>query len=162
MPIGPSKTRFRASLLDRLLDAAPRQRREVHPLRTQDSKTLRAAVARDLGWLLNTRTPLDGAEFDRRELTVIDFGIPDFGGLSPENPADRRSMARRIARALAAFEPRLASVRVTVAPRMSGERGLEAFIEAELAVETLREPVAFRTVFQQKNGMVEIHDDLDG
>ena len=162
MPKSPPIRQFRATLVDRLVDTAPRRRREVRPLRTQDSKTLRATVARDLGWLFNTRTPLTGPEFDRRELTVIDYGIPDFGGISPESPSERKQMARRIGRAIAAFEPRLQSVQVTIAPVMVGERSLATMIEAELVVETLREPVAFRTIFQQSTGTVTIDDDLDG
>lgn len=156
------KPQLRASLIDRLVDETPRRRREARPLRTQRIEELRAAVRRDLSWLMNTRTPLPGPEYDRRELTVIDYGIPDFGGVSPESPSDRRRMAGRIARAIAAFEPRLQAVRVTIAPRMRGERALSARIEAMLVVETVREPVAFETVFQQTTGTVAIDDGPDG
>jgi type VI secretion system protein ImpF len=149
---------IRASLIDRLVDVAPRSSREQRPLRAHDRAAMRASVRRDLGWLLNTRTPLPGEAFDRRELTVIDYGIPDFGSYSPESISDMKLMARRIGRAIAAFEPRLQNVSIGFRKEMDNERSLGAMIEADLVIDEVREPVSFLTVFQQETGQVNVYD----
>ena len=154
------KDRFqvRASLVDRLVDSDPRSTREIRPLRAFDREAFRASVRRDLGWLLNTRTPLPAGEFDRRELTVIDYGIPDFGSYSPESISDMKLMAKRITRAVTFFEPRLQQVRIEFREKMDDERSIGAVIEAELVTDEVREPVSFLTVFQQKTGQVKVYD----
>lgn len=148
----------RASLLDRLVDEAPRTQREARPLRTQSRRQLMASVMRDLSWLLNSRTSHPPEEFDRRELTVIDYGIPDFGSYSPANPDDQRLLASRLARAIAFFEPRLKNVSVRVAPAMPNERSLQVAVDAELVVDEVREPVSFLTLLQKKAGTWEVHE----
>ena len=150
--------RARASLIDRLVDHSPRVSREIRPLRTLDRDALRAAVRRDLGWLLNTRTPLSTEEFDNRELTVTEYGIPDFGGFSPENERHLKRMAGRLARAITAYEPRLQDVEVALSLEMDTERRLEMIISAVMAVDEFREPVSFLTIYQKDSGQMEIHD----
>lgn len=156
--MGKKTPRVRASLIDRLIDHSPRVSREIRPLRTLDRNALRAAVRRDLGWLLNTRTPLPTDEFDQRELTVTEYGIPDFGGFSPENERHLKRMARRVAQAITAYEPRLRDVEVELVLEMDTERRLNMIISAVLAVDEFREPVSFLTIYQKDTGEMEIHD----
>lgn len=146
----------RASLIDRLVDYEPAINKEVRPLRTLSKEALKASVRRDLGWLLNTRTSISAREYDERELTVIEYGIPDFGSYSPANEEDQFFLAKRIGRAIAAFEPRLQNVKVTVKPAMENERTLRIIIDAVLVSDVLREPVSFRTVLQDGNGLSEV------
>ncbi|GBC62141.1 type VI secretion system baseplate subunit TssE [Desulfonema ishimotonii] len=148
MPI-PAPFKARATLLERLTDYEPRQKAEPHPLRVLSREGLKESVRRNLDWILNARTPLTGDEFDHDELTVIHYGIPDFGGYSPENPEDRKRLARRIRRAVRFFEPRLRDVRVTVGPQMENERTLRVIIIHAVMVEAdIREPVIFKTILQ--------------
>lgn len=148
----------RASLIDRLVDETPRSNREARPLRTLSRAKLRESVLRDLSWLLNTRTPLPGKEYDRRDLTVIDYGIPDFGYYSPANVDDQALLERRIRRAIECFEPRLTQVRVEVSPVMKNEKTLTVVIQAHLRVDTVMEPVSFLTIFHSKYGAWEVHE----
>jgi len=152
-----TKFKARASLLDRLIDDDPAAIREARPLRTQNRDALMASLRRDLGWLLNTRVSLPAARFDKKKLTALDYGIPDFGGYSPANKRHLRILARRIRKAIAAFEPRLKSVRVRVRPKMPDEHSLELIIMAILAVDEFREPVSFVTLFQLETEQVTIH-----
>ncbi len=153
-----SKNTFmaRASLIDRLVDRDLKTNKEARPLRTISKKELKESVRRELGWLLNTRTPIPAHEYDKRDLTVIDYGIPDFGSYSPANEEDQLFLAKRITRAISAFEPRLQDVKVTVAPEMENERTLRLSIEAVLVSDVLREPVSFLTVLQDRTGLLEI------
>ena len=159
MAIPPVSFKTRASLLDRLIDMAPREKRELRPLRTMERPDIRAAVARDLRWLLNTRTPLSAGEFDARELTVIDYGVPDFGMGTPASFRDQKQRASRTEKAIRAFEPRLQDVRVSIAPKMDSERSLQMTIEAVMVADDVREPVSFMTIYDSETGTLEINAD---
>ncbi len=146
----------RASLIDRLVDNDPKANKEARPLRTLSKEELKESVRRELGWLLNTRTSIPAEEYDDKDLTVIDYGMPDFGSYSPANLKDQLFLAKRIARAISAFESRLQDVKVTVEPVMVNERTLRVIIDANLVSDMLREPVSFLTVLQGGAGLLEI------
>jgi type VI secretion system protein ImpF len=150
----------RASLIDRLVDRNPRSQWEAPPLRTLDREELKESLRRDVEWLLNTHTSLPGYLIDDKELTVIDYGIPDFGLYSPANSNHQRLLAHRIRRSIEAFEPRLRNVQVTVEPEMPDEKALRIHINALLVVEPFREPVSFQTVLQGQTGKLEIHETI--
>jgi len=137
----------RALLFDRLVDTEPESQKEVKPLRTLDKNGLKASIRRELGRLLNTRCPMPLTPTDER--TVINYGIPDFSWLSLYNGDHRARLASWIRDAIVAYEPRLADVQVTVDPPMKSERSLTAKIEANLRIETIREPVAFTVVVKR-------------
>ncbi len=157
MAIPPATFKTRASLLDRLIDAAPHEQRELRPLRTMDRPDIRAAVSQNLSWLLNTRTPLTAEEFERRELTVIDFGVPDFGKGTPESFKDQTLRAALTEKAIRAFEPRLQDVKVSIEADMDNERALRMIIEAVMVADDVREPVSFSTIYDSKTGTLEIN-----
>jgi type VI secretion system protein ImpF len=142
----------RASLIDRLTDTSPSVSWEERPLRTLSGKSLRDSVARDLIWLLNTRTALSASVYHQKPLTVTDYGIPDFGRSSPANPDDREVLARTITKAISAFEPRLRNPRVFVKPEMRDEKTLSVTIEGVMTVGSVRMPVSFQTIFQKNAG----------
>lgn len=148
----------RASLIDRLVDFHPQLYREARPLRTLTRKKLKESIRRDLVWLFNTRTSIPAHLFDNRDLTVIDYGIPDFGSYSPANSDDRDLLAKRLTRAISFFEPRLKNVRIDVEPAMPNEKMLRVIIDAVMVVESVREPVSFLTVLQAKIGTWEVHE----
>ena len=157
MAIPPASFKSRASLLDRLIDAAPLQRREPRPLRTMDRPDIRAAIARDLGWLLNTRTPLTAEEFEARELTVIDYGVPDFGKGSPASVRDQKLRANLTEKAIRVFEPRLRDVKVSITTDMDSERSLRMTIEAVMVGDDLAEPVSFETIYDAETDRTKIN-----
>lgn len=148
----------RVPFIDRLVDINPGEIQESRPFRSMDRHKLKQAVHRDLTWLLNTRTPLPASIFDEKELTVIDYGIPDFGSYSPANAEHLALLAKRITRAISAFEPRLQNVHVIVEPEMADEKTLNLIIDAMLIADSVREPVSFMTVLQSKKGTMELRD----
>ncbi|MFH0844414.1 MAG: type VI secretion system baseplate subunit TssE [Pseudomonadota bacterium] len=148
----------RASLLDRLVDLDPGSEGELRPLRTLTGEELKKSVRRDLQWLLNTRTSAPGNLIDEHELTVIEYGMPDFGAYSPENPDHCLLLTKRITRSISAFEPRLKNVKVLVEPEMLDEKTLKVRVDAEMIMETVTEPVSFETVFQHQTGTWELHE----
>lgn len=95
------------TLLDRL--AAPAGEAASTAARPLNAAQLRAAVLRDLSWLLNTASrgaelPLDGYEHVRR--SVLNFGIVPISGkrLSDVECADLEASVRE---AIVRFEPRV-------------------------------------------------------
>ncbi len=152
------KVELRASLIDRLIDEDPSVCREIRPLRTLSPKKQKASIARDLMWLLNTRTPIPASLYRQKELTVIDYGIPDFGKSSPANPDDRDILAQSMSKAISVYEPRLRNVRVFVKPETRDEKTLVVVIEAIMAVDEVREPISFQTIYQKDSGAWDIYD----
>jgi len=150
--------RARASLIDRLTDLQPAAQRETRPLRTLSRQKLKESIRQNLHWLLNTRTSIPAAEYDRRELTVIDFGMPDFGPYFTAAEEDRQLLVRRLLRAIAFFEPRLQDVEISVQPSRLNERALLLVIDAAMRGDTVKAPVSFLTVLQGKSASVEINE----
>ncbi len=153
----------RALLFERLVDNKPHRKEESPPFRVLSRQELWESVSRELGRLLNTRCPVPLHLLGEEERTVINYGIPDFTSLSPQNPDDRRLMASIIEQTIMAYEPRLRNVRVGVftepseedeharrksIPRGDGqraitrhfegdERALYISVEAELVTDTV-------------------------
>ncbi len=97
----------RAPLLDRLTDRQPRRKVEPVPRRDMEPEEYRLAVFRDILWLLESRTAYPERFVPGGELTVLDYGLPDVGGLFADSPGDLREFVRTVRMALQAFEPRL-------------------------------------------------------
>lgn len=152
-------TDVRAPLLDRLVDEDPRRASETVPKRALTRRQYRDSVRRDLVWLLNTRTTTPSRFAGGEDLTVLDYGIPDFGDLFTANRRDWSRLARSIERALRAFEPRLADPVVDVEEQAGDIRRLAVVISATLIAEKDREPFAFPLVYDLEReaftGMVD-------
>ncbi len=171
--MGERKTEVRRPLFDRLVDRQPELRREARPMRTLDRRgvrvsgpvservsepgSLRESVRRELQRLFNTRCPVPAHRLAGRPRTVLDYGIPDLTGFSPRSHEDRERLAEAMRRAVEAYEPRLAEVRVTLEPDPRDELSLAGRVQAVLVVDSVPEPVSFLTVLQLKEGEVEVH-----
>jgi len=120
----------RPLLFERLAGAGPGSDsgRPSSPAETRAQ--VEASVAREVGALLNTRIDL----VDPAERTVLDYGIPDYSGMSSASGTDRQTIARFAERAIRAFEPRLANPKVTVVEENVGSRTLEFRIVGVLSV----------------------------
>jgi type VI secretion system protein ImpF len=130
-----SRDRLQPSLLDRLFDAAPRERTETADARVLNRQQLRAAVLRDLAWLFNsTRPEPDAGSIREGELalwggapearrSVLNFGMPAFAGTTLSS-LDTRTMERSIVEAIRVFEPRIEprSLKVEIVVHAGGEQ----------------------------------------
>jgi type VI secretion system lysozyme-like protein len=141
----------RTPLFERLVDYQTHEPAQPN-LRVQNRQQLRESVRRELYRLLNTRCP----SREDRNGTVIDYGIPDFSWMSASSGDDRRQLAEIIARKVAAFEPRLAQVRVMLDQRQTDPRAVEGTISAVLIVESIPEPVSFPLLIHNKAGVAEL------
>jgi type VI secretion system protein ImpF len=138
---------FEPSLFDKLFDDQP-----VGAARRRLSlEQLKDAVARDLEALLNTRVLLDedcDKSFPLAMRSVAGFGLADFAGLSLANVYDRQRICAAIEGSVAAHEPRLRDVTVTLELHRNSINALFFSINAVLFVRPIEEPVAFDALLQ--------------
>ena len=123
----------------------------------------RAAVRRDLEWLLNSRRtpqpPPEGCEELRR--SVFWYGLPDITSISRDSPEQRAKLLRQIEEAIGLFEPRLSEVRVRMLEGGGDDlRQIRFLVEALLRMDPSPERVVFDTVLKTGSGEFEVRDDV--
>ncbi len=152
------EVRITPSILDRLVDEEPELTREPPISRLKSLRQLRAAVRRDLEWLLNTRRLVDEIPEDLKEVrnSIIEFGLPDFTATNISSLADQNKIRRMVEIAIEKFEPLLKDVVVVVEPGREFERSLHFRISANLQVEPAPEPVTFDTMLWPWSSEFEI------
>jgi len=154
-----SERAAKLSVLDRLIDQEPKRTSEAPPSAAQSLRALKASMRRDIEWLLNTRRsaedPPAGAAELQRSLHV--FGLPDIYSVGSNTPQDYNRLARSMESALAVFEPRLRTIRVTLSSGSNAaSRVLRFQIEGVLRVEPVPEHVTFDTVLELTSGEYEV------
>ena len=142
----------KALLFERLVDENPNTPGEAQPFRIYGVAALRESVQRELARLLNTRSPVLGGMADERDRTVIDYGIPDFSHVGPASTTDLQHLAQVLERTIAAYEPRLQQVRITLEPATNSQSVVRGVIAGNLIVGTVNEPIAFPLVLSLKTG----------
>lgn len=149
------------SVLDRLVDDEPANRKEAETARAQSLREMKDSVRRDLEWLLNTRQtpemPLESASELQR--SVYCYGLPDITGMALNTVDARNELARRLELAIGAFEPRLINVSVSMQPATAGARSLRFQIEALLRTEPAPSRVFFDTTLELIRGEYEVSGD---
>ena len=157
----PTDRSIRPSLLDRLIDEEPGNRNEAPDRRAQSLKELKDSVRRDLEWLLNSRRSPAEPALSAKELwrSVYCYGLPDTTGLAMTSAEDRTRMARMVASAVAAFEPRLTNVTVSMDPPTASSRVLHFQIEGLLKMEPSPARVFFDTKLELSSGEYEVTGD---
>lgn len=130
--------RLQPSLLDRLTDDDPSNPREPSEKRSLSASQLRAAVTRDLTWLLSTgdlEQLEDLTDYPEVRTSTLNYGMAVMtgrivAGLSPTE------IERRLRQRIIEFEPRLLpeslQVRVKIDPERMSRNALYFDIEAEL------------------------------
>ncbi len=133
--------RGRALLFERIVDDDPERTAEPSPFRALDARALRESVAREVSWLLNTRAPRSAGTAPFR--STIDYGGPDIARSGERDREGLLRIAQEIAAAVAAFEPRLRSVAVTVDWRTLKNRRVTMEVAALMTVDGVPAPVSF-------------------
>ena len=151
---------LRPTVIDRLLQPTGGARSAYPAIGLRE---LKAAVARDLEWLLNTKSALTGAaeleDLEEAKESILTYGIPDFSNASWRSEGDARRICRDITAAVKTFEPRLlpSSVRVVILPSTSSvDMRLTFRIEGTLHVEPISEPVFFDSNVQTDTGAIQV------
>ncbi|TVQ62665.1 MAG: type VI secretion system baseplate subunit TssE [Phycisphaerales bacterium] len=150
------------ALLDRLIDDTPGSGTDRRERRTLSAAQYRAAVLRDLEWLLNTAAPPESAidpGLRHAAASVVNFGMPDFSGLSASSVRPR-DLERAIARAIERFEPRVLSETLSVKAVLEGDDAeqnrIYFEIQGELWANPAPESLRLRTSVDLESGRIEV------
>jgi type VI secretion system protein ImpF len=160
MALNPQQRPVQQSILDRLLDAEPYSNAEAPQTRSQSIRQLKAALRRDLEWLLNTRQCIETVDgFPELRTSVFTYGLPDITSIRLESGQDEQRLLRAMETAIQLFEPRLANVRViAVEPLTKRARELRFHIEGLLLLDPAPELIAFDTTLDVSRGDYEVKE----
>jgi type VI secretion system protein ImpF len=149
------------SVIDRLIDREPHNRNEAQSARAQSIKELKDSIRRDLEWLLNTRRTPAEPPATARELwrSVYCYGLPDITGMAVQSSDDQTRLARTVESTIAAFEPRLLNVTVSLLPSNPGSRRLRFKIEALLRTDPAPARISFDTTLELTSGEYDVEDE---
>ncbi len=156
--------KLQPSLLDRLTDLAPGDKREALDQQGLTMLQLRRAVLRDLGWLLNATNLGTVEDLSSAPLTAastLNYGIPGFAGLITAK-GKSGPLEAAIAAAIRAFEPRIRSetLRVRARPQTS-DQALPALvfeITGELWAQPIPQQLFLETSIELETRMAVVSD----
>lgn len=156
-------------LIDRLVDRdndrdrdrsiVPSAASDPYRTRAASVRGLKAALRRDLEWLLNTRRNPNAAPESLAELSqsLYNYGLPDFSSFSVNSPRDRQFLLLEIERTVALFEPRLRNIRVgMIEGTGTSSRTVRFQIEGSLQMDPSPEHVSFDGEIQLASGEYQI------
>lgn len=149
-------------LLDRLVDLDPKNREEAQITRAQSVRLLKAALRRDLEWLLNTRAipELAPEGFPELRRSLYSYGLFDITSISRDSQEEHQRLARLVEDAITLFEPRLANVHVALVPSAEEDlRRIRFLIQGMLRMDPIPEQISFDTVLEVGSSQYEIKGD---
>jgi type VI secretion system protein ImpF len=159
MPRLDTELNVTPSILDRLIDNEPLLAADPPETRLQSVRKLKAALRRDLEWLLNTRRIPDEIPESLQEVyrSVYNYGLPDFSHVSLSSPRDRNRLLRGLESAIGIFEPRLVDVKVMLVDQGSATSRMMRFqIDGLLKMDPAPEQVSFDTVLELSTGDYQV------
>jgi type VI secretion system protein ImpF len=149
-------------MLDRLVDEDPGAKEEAWRRRTVSADEYRAAVLRDLRWLLNSPAHLpkeDILQVPQVARSVLNFGTRDLAGVTSDN-IDGYDLEQQFRQAIINFEPRIIpdSLQVRMIQSSQSEFAHIGFeIKGELWALPNPERIFFRTDIDLETGVCEIN-----
>ncbi|MEQ8442961.1 MAG: type VI secretion system baseplate subunit TssE [Alphaproteobacteria bacterium] len=132
-----------APLFDRLCDDNPGVSNEPVPRRYLDLDGMAESIQREIQTLLNTRCTWGEDAIRDLERGVLDYGLVDLSHLYTENPRDKQRVARAVAQTIAAYEPRLTKVNVTVEAVRKETGRLDLIVSGGMRFGDVIEPLSF-------------------
>lgn len=143
--------RLQPSILDRLTDDAPTERKESRNYRVIDIARLREIIKRDLSWLLNTNSmesAIDVKAYPNVAHSVLNFGVREVAG--EYSTAARAELIRKsIQKAIAIHEPRIVPGSAMVELRTEEAKG-ETQIAFDIHADMWAQPVPLELYLRSK------------
>ncbi|SFH79717.1 type VI secretion system baseplate subunit TssE [Albimonas pacifica] len=153
--------RLQPSLLDRLTDDAPGERKESASARVIDLARLRQIILRDLEWLLNTSNSESERDYEHAPhaaASTLNYGIRELTGATA-TVGRALEIQRSIRKAIETFEPRILPETLDVILRQE-KVGAGALISFDIRGELWAEPVPIdlylRTALDVTTGHLKI------
>ncbi len=114
------------------------------------------SVLAELNRLVSTRSKLTFDEFVKNDLTVLDYGLPDFTGYSVQNDDHRIAVKNAVVKAIEVYEPRLKKINVSIFSNNSSKNISYFGIDAVLILGQEFQRVNF--TISNKNKLVDAID----
>ena len=146
------KERLQPSLLDRLTDLHPEKGKESGSQQSMSQSQFKAAVIRDLGWLLNSVALEVCRDVDRSpevQKSVLNFGLPDLSGHT-SSTIDVRSVEKSIRAAILQFEPRVIRNSLEVKVHSNADEMSHNSLIFEIMGEVFGQPSPFQVVLKSE------------
>lgn len=146
------------SLLDRLIDLGPQDRKEAPRNHWETARALEDALCRDLMALLNTRRgPLEFQPgYEECSASLLRFGVLDFTAYNLTNGIEQEQLRESMEQAIRRFEPRLERVIVSIIEPDPLRPILQFQISAMLRTNPELEPVVFDVSINRDSRQVAI------
>ncbi|MCD6303872.1 MAG: type VI secretion system baseplate subunit TssE [Planctomycetes bacterium] len=162
------RDRLQPCLLDRLTDDHPENPRESRDQRVISMRRYRAAVLRDIDWLLNTgcyASAEDLSDLPEVQRSVLNYGVPDFCGMTASG-LKPDECERRILDAIRAFEPRILpgslSIHVEAFYGHLERNSVAMEIRGDLWALPTPDPLYVRTELDLETGFCHVKDRPNG
>ena len=162
MPRWEAEQQVTLSFLDRLIDYEPKLATDQNVSRMRSVQQLKAALRRDLEWLLNTRRSPEaaGPEFKEVEHSLYNYGVQDVSGMSWDSKNDQMRLTKMIEHTVATFEPRITRIKVVSLESQAGAKHVLRFqIEGLLDMDPAPELITFDTLLQLSSGEYQVRGD---
>lgn len=150
-------------LLDRLVDEDPGTKEEAWRRRTVSADEYRAAVLRDLRWLMNSACHLpdeDICQFPQVARSALNYGTRDLAGVTTDN-IDAYELEQQFRTAILHFEPRIIPeslhVRLVHGQQTNDFAHIGFEIKGELWALPHPERIFFRTDIDLETGVCEVN-----
>lgn len=127
--------------------------------RGQVLRELKESVRRDLEDLLNTRWRCSSwpPNLDELDVSLVNYGLPDFTGANLGAPDNQEEFRRIIQRVIENYEPRFKKIDVQLIDSADPmDRVLRFRVEAMLRVEPAPEPIVFDTSLEPLTANFEV------
>ena len=155
--------RLQPALLDRLTDHEPDKKQEPRERRVLTKSQLRAAVLRDLTWLLNSVQMSAGEDLDAYpevQRSVINYGLPSMSGETAAS-IEIGEIEQAIRAAILCYEPRLLpeSLKIEVVEDgsvLDWHNIISIRISAQLWAQPVPLEMLLRTEFDLESGQVHL------
>ena len=160
-----AQDRLQPALLDRLTDDDPGNPSESAEMRVISRTRMRAAILRDLGWLLNSTFMTGDAALENYpevQRSVVNFGLPALSGTTASS-LDPRGLEESVRRTILNYEPRVLPDSLKVEAIMSNRQldhhnQISFRISGQLWAQPVPLELMLQTEIDLETGAVEIRD----
>jgi type VI secretion system protein ImpF len=146
------KERLQPSMLDRLTDLQPDKTVESGAQQSMSQEQFKAAVIRDLGWLLNSvalEVCLDLEKYPAIRKSVLNYGLPDLSGHT-SSTIDVHHVEKAIRAAILQYEPRIIRNSLKVRVHSDPDAMAHNSLVFEIAGAVFGQPSPFQVVLKSE------------
>ena len=144
--------KLQPSLLDRITDLHPDKKKESKSQQQLSQQEYKAAVIRDLVWLLNSSsldTVFDLDAYPAVRHSVLNYGLPDISGHTA-NSVDTQALEKSLKRVVYEFEPRIVPNSLKLAVHSDPDEMSHNSLQFEIEGVVFEQPMPFQVMLRSR------------